>query len=50
MANMGGCWTLLELVAHARRWAVEISNGDKIRVRPENLQALNYLHPLVGTP
>jgi len=29
---------------------VEIGNGDKIRVRPENLQALDYLHPLLLTP
>jgi hypothetical protein len=31
-------------------WAVEIGNGDKIRVRPENLQSIDYLHPILLTP
>jgi hypothetical protein len=29
---------------------VEIGHGGKIRVRPENLQALDCLHPLLITP
>ena len=29
---------------------MEVSNGDKIRVRSENLQALDYIHLLLITP
>ena len=41
---------LLTYVADARRWEVELSTGDKIRVRSANLQALNHLHPMLNTP
>ena len=41
---------LLTYVADARRWEVELSTGDKIRVRSDNLQALNHLHPMLNTP
>ena len=41
---------LLASVVGARRLAVELSLGGKIRVQPVNLHALDDLHPLLFTP
>jgi hypothetical protein len=42
--------TLTEYAHDARQWVVELSSGEKIRVRPDNLETLNHPHPLTLTP
>ena len=42
--------TLLAYDDGVGRWQVQLSSGDRIRVQPANLRALDDYHPLLLTP